>query len=254
VESRGRGIRLQHLTPIPQADSLGEISATLLSRLDEQATRKKDDDGRTVEEKFTEERRLMLALAPARFLARKVVTVTVSRNSQVRVEGAHYSVPSAWAGLEVTAYVGPEDVEIVCRGEKIAHERQRFGKKVTIYRHYLRELSRKPQALRQVAPELLRELGEPFAEFWRMLVDRHGPADAARVFARVLEAVCERGEPVVGEVVRRMLRDGGTGLLALPCNRDIPVRIAVPEPLRGVEIEQVRASRYDALLSEACDD
>lgn len=254
VESRGRGIRLQHLTPIPEAVSLPEISRELLRRLDEQAAHKKDIDGRTVLEKFPEERRQMLPLPGARFLARKVVTVTASRSARVRVEGAHYSVPSMWAGLEVTAYVGPGDVEIVCRGEKETYERQGFGRTVTRYRHYLPELSRKPQALRQVAPELLEELGEPFGEFWRLLVDRHGPGDAARVFARVLEAVCERGEPVVGEVVRRMLRDGETGLLALACRQQAPVRIVVPEPLRGVEIEQASAGRYDALLSEAGDD
>ncbi len=254
VESRGRGIRLQHLTPIPQAGSLSEISRELLRRLGEQAAHKKDIDGRTVLEKFTEDRRQMLPLPGARFLARKVVTVTASRSARVRVEGAHYSVPSTWAGLEVTAYVGPGDVEIVCRGEKETYERQRFGRTVTRYRHYLPELSRKPQALRQVAPELLEELGEPFGEFWRLLVDRHGPADAARVFARVLEAVCERGEPVVGEVVRRMLREGATGLLALPCRQEVPVRIVVPELLRDFEIEQAKASRYDALLRVACDD
>ncbi len=251
VESRGRGIRLQHLTPIPKAGSLGEISQKLLGRVDEQAKRKKDVDGRTVQEKFAEDRRQMLALPATPFQARKVVTVTVSRSAQVRVEGAYYSVPSAWAGLPVTAYVGPEEVEIVGRGEGTTHQRQRFGAKATVYRHYLPELSRKPQALRQVAPELLKELGEPFGEFWRLLVDRHGPADAARVLARVLEAVCERGERVVSEVVRRMLRDGETGLLALPCEREMPVRIVVPERLRSVEIEQARASRYDALLAEA---
>ena len=254
VESRGRGIRLQHLTPIPNADSLAEISRKLLDRVDEQARRKKDVEGRTVEEKFTEDRRQMLVLPPARFHARKTVPVTVSRSAQVRVEGAYYSVPSAWAGLSVTAYVGPEEVEIVGREESMIHERQRFGAKVTVYRHYLPELSRKPQALRQVAPELLKELGEPFGEFWRLLVDRHGPADAARVLARVLEAVCERGEPVVREVVKRMLKDGQTGLLALPCAQEIPVRIVVPEPLRTVEIEQAKASHYDALLSEASND
>ena len=254
VESRGRGIRLQHLTPIPNADSLSEVSEKLLERVDEQAKRKKDIDGRTVQEKFTEERRQMLVLPAARFQARKVVPVTASRSAQVRVEGAYYSVPSTWAGLAVTAYVGPEEVEIVSRGQRTTHGRQRFGAKATVYRHYLPELSRKPQALRQVAAELLGELGEPFGEFWRLLVDRHGPADAARVLARVLEAVCERGETVVGEVVRRMLKDGETGLLALPCKQELPVRIVVPEPLRTVEIEQAKASRYDALLCEAHND
>ena len=48
----------------------------------------------------------------------------------------------------------------------MSHPRQRFGGRRVSYRHYLGELSRKPQALRQVAPELLAELGEPYGRLW----------------------------------------------------------------------------------------
>lgn len=70
------------------------------------------------------------------------------------------------------------------------------------YRHYLPELARKPQAIRQVAGELVRDLGSPFRELWRELVDEDGPRYASRVFANVLEAVVELGRPTV---VQRLL-------------------------------------------------
>ena len=59
------------------------------------------------------------------------------------------------------AAVGVEEVTLSLGTERVSHRRQRFGGRRVSYRHYLGELSRKPQAVRQVAPELLAELGEP---------------------------------------------------------------------------------------------
>ena len=97
VEGRGRGIRLQHLTPIPQGPSLGMISADLLAHLDA-------EEGWRV--RFAEERPLMQPLPATPFEARKVVLVRVRRTATVQVEGAWYSVPSRWAGLSATAFIG----------------------------------------------------------------------------------------------------------------------------------------------------
>jgi transposase len=105
VEARGKAIRLQHLTPIPRAQSLAEIAQALLDALDRQAETRRDREGRTVLERFEAERRAMLPLPERAFDARKVVLCSVSRRSLVKVEGATYSVPSSWQGLEATAYV-----------------------------------------------------------------------------------------------------------------------------------------------------
>jgi transposase len=150
VEGRGRGIRLQELTPIPEGGSLREISVALLARLDQAMADRKDEQGRSVAQRFAEEFPRMLAL-PEPFAARRAEPVSVSRTARVRVEGAWYSVPSRWAGLSAMAYVGPEDVKLFCRGEEQTHPRQPFGGKSIRYRHYLPELARKPQAVRQVA-------------------------------------------------------------------------------------------------------
>jgi hypothetical protein len=93
------------------------------------------------------------------FEARKTMLVPVSSKATVQIGVATYSVPSGWARLEATAYVGVEDIKLVCRGETEVVPRQRRGGKQIRYRHYLPELAKKPQAMRQVAPELVAELG-----------------------------------------------------------------------------------------------
>jgi hypothetical protein len=117
-----------------------------------------------------------------------------------------YSVPSAWAGLDVTAHVGADDVQVVGPTGTVVHPRMRLGQRSIDYRHYLSELARKPQALRQVAAELVRDLGTPFDTAGRLLVDRHGPKQAARIFAKVLGYVETRGLAVVAQTLQAALR------------------------------------------------
>ena len=54
------------------------------------------------------------------------------------------------------------------------HPRKRFGQRSIDYRHYLAELARKPQAVRQGLPDLLRDLGEPFPAIWISCTRRTG--------------------------------------------------------------------------------
>jgi hypothetical protein len=163
VEARGKGIRLAHLTPIPRGETLAEISEFLLREV---------ELAFADEQRFAEERPRLRLLPERAFEARKVELVSVSRCSTVRIEGATYSVPSHWASLRATVYVGVEDVKLVCCGQTETYPKERKGGKKIRYRHYLSELSRKPQAVRQVAPELICELGEPYGKLWEMLVER----------------------------------------------------------------------------------
>jgi transposase len=251
VEGRGKGIRLQHFVPIPRAESLRAIASELLARLDRQASKRRTEDGKTVLERFEEERSRMLPLLSAGFDPAKVVLCEISRSALVRVNGATYSVPMQWHTLQATAYVGAASVRIVCRGESVVYERQGFGRKVVRYTHYLPELARKPQAVRQVAAELLAELGEPYGALWRLLVDVHGPADAARVFAKVLGAIVEHGRDRVAEAIASALASNRTDLLDLA--RDVTAAkghmIEVPASLAGYDIEKTSAAEYDALLA-----
>lgn len=243
VESRGKAIRWQELVPIPSGPSLVTISTSLLARLAARST-----------ERFAEERAAMLPLPSVAFgAARCHPDVAVSSRSIVSVEGAQYSVWSTWARREVTAYAGVDEIRFVFSGDKrvVVHPRQRFGGRSVDYRHYLHELAHKPQALRQVVDELIVALDEPFAAAWRLLVDQHGPKQAARLFAQVLRAIEDRGERDVAADVKAALETGEPIQLAVRTRAsaapEVPVE-QLPRSLVGVEVRAGAAADYDALL------
>ena len=243
VEARGRGIRLQQMTPIPRGRSLAEIAQALLERLDAETG---------WQERFAEEKAVLRPLPSSSFEARRVVPVRVRQSATIQVEGAWYSVSSRWAGLSATAYIGVEDVRIVCRGEEVTHPRQRFGGRSIRYRHSLSELARKPQAVRQVAPELVAESGEPYGQLWALLLESHSELDAARTLARVLGAVCEQGEEAVQVALTKALTTQRANLLALlPVSATRPEHNPVPLSLAGYEVPAGRAADYDHLLLAA---
>ena len=243
VEARGKGIRLAHLTPIPRGETLSEISEVLLREV---------EMAFTGEQRFVEERRHLRELPERPFEARKVELVSVSRRSTVSVQGVSYSVPSHWASLRATAYVGIEDVRFVCCGQSVVYSKERKGKQRIRYRHYLSELAKKPQALRQVAPELVMELGAPYSKLWAMLTERYGEKEAARVLSRILGATVDHGEELVARALEAALSRGRFDLLALAEHledrRGRSRSVAVPEALSGYRVESTNASDYDRLL------
>ncbi len=243
VEARGKGIRLAHLTPIPRGETLSEISEVLLREV---------EMAFTAEQRFVEEQRHLRGLPEHPFEARKVVLVSVSRRSTVSVGGATYSVPSQWASLRATAYVGVEDVRLLCCGQAVLYPKERKGKQRIRYRHYLSELAKKPQAVRQVAPELIREMGEPYGKLWAMLTERYGEKEASRVLCRILGAAVDHGEELVAEALEAALSRGRFDLLALAEHledrRGRSRSVAVPEALSGYRVESANASDYDRLL------
>jgi transposase len=243
VESRGKAIRWQHLVPIPREDSLGAIRNALLARLDASFD----------EQRFAVEKAQSLPLAAARFdVRRTLASVAVSRRSLVAVEGATYSVPCTWAGLAIVAHVGSDEITLVGPTGKITWERLRFGQRAVDYRHYLRELATKPQAVRQVAAPLIRDLGPSYGAAWRALVDAHGPKQAARVFAKVLGHVEERGVDAVAATLDKALAASEPLLLALaPPATPAPAMSALtlPSALRDVDVVSGRAADYDKLLA-----
>lgn len=249
VESRGKAIRLQHLTPIPRGESLAVIAQGVQGRLDQAFATKVDDEGVLRSARLAEEVQHCLALPAVALPARRVVLVSVSRRSVVRIEAVQYSVPSHWAGLAATAFVGVETIRLSCRGEEVELAKQRRGTRAIRYRHYLPELAKKPQAVRQVAPELTAELGEPYGQLWEALVGRHGAMEAARLLARIVGAIVDRGEEQVTAALSRALAQQRYDLLELQAPACLtPQRIEVPPALATYAVETARAADYDWLL------
>jgi hypothetical protein len=246
VEARGKGIRLAHMTPIPEGNTLSGIAAAVLAEVDETATRKVGRDGRTVMSKFEEEAAHLRSLPPTPFDVRRILPVTVSRQALVRFDGVDYSVPAEWARLDATAYIGVDTIDIHCMGGQVTLERARCGRRHVRYRHYFKELSRKPQALRQVAPELLDELEEPYRKLWNALSDAHGQLEAARVLAKILAAVKTCGEEEIARWLDQALN--GRAFAAEPTSPTRPVE--VPAALACYTVLAGRAADYDALLAK----
>lgn len=251
VESRGKSIRLQHLTPIPQGESLGEVSRQLMERLDARMGSSRNEEGESVSERWTLEQPRLRPLPNTPFEPRLAEVVKISRQAMVRVRGVRYSVPSHWKCLRATAYVGAEDVRIVCGTETKVFALEPDKKRVVQYRDYLAELAKKPQAVRQVHPRLLEELGEPFGKLWTMLVSRYSEREAARLLSRLLGAMVDHGETTVAELVHEALERGDVDCLTLPQVDPGPVPVEVPEGLHDIEVESACAADYDEILEEA---
>ena len=250
VESRGKAIRQQVLVPIPAGLTLAAINATLLAQMDARLDTHRDAAGHTIGERFTEERR-QCRPAPTPFAPEATTFATVSPRALVRFEGAVYSVWTRWVGLDLVVRVGATTVTVVGRdGTCVTHPRKRFGERAIDYRHYLAELARKPQAVRQVLPDLLRDLGDPFPAIWEQFRGAHGPREAARHFAKVLGQLETHGAAVVVPALRVALATGVPLLLALT-PAPAPVRVvldALPAALREIDVASGCAADYDAWL------
>jgi transposase len=248
VESRGQAVRQQALVPIPSGPTLAGINDALLAQMDARLVTTRDAAGQTIGARFAEERRLF-RLAPTPFASEATTLATVTPRALVRLEGAVYSVWTRWAGLDLVVRVGPSTVTIVGRdGTRVHHPRKRFGERSIDYRHYLAELARKPQAVRQVLPDLLRDLGAPFPAIWDQLHGAHGPRDAARLFAKILGQVDTQGAAVVVPALTAALATGTPLLLALTPAAPRVVLAAVPALLRDVEVGSGCAADYDGWL------
>ena len=197
-------------------------------------------DGQTVHALFEQERPRILPLVEP-FDPRKTELSTVRRMAKVRVGGAAYSVPSHWKLLEITAMLGCDEVTLINGDERETYRRGAFGESQTRYRHYLPELSRKPQALRQVVHELLPELDAVYGKLWRLLVVGHGPLSAARLFGGVLEAVVDRGDKEVSAAIAHALKHDRIDLLGL-VPQPGPSTIDMGERITGLEARLVEVA------------
>lgn len=248
VESRGKLIRWQHLSPVPEAPSLGEIATKLLARLDASMDRPRRRGEDTVAALWEVERPAMLPL-PARSHDPGVLElVQVDRQSQIRVYGARYSVPSTWKGLLVKAWRYADRVVVSDGRARVERPRVHANEKHIEYRDYLPDLARKPQALEQVANTLVAQLGAPFDQVWERLVADRGRQQAAQAYKAVLAAIVERGEDEVGRLLRRALEAGEDPVLALRPPASRRQNLPIPAALAAVRVQVSSLFVYDELL------
>jgi hypothetical protein len=132
--------------------------------------------------------------------------------------------------------------------DTVCHRRAPFGGRCVDYRHLLVPLSQKPQALRQVAAELVAQFGDPWPALWKALCALHSPdeIEAARRLAPWLERADRQG---VGRPLARAIdaaiADGS--LVSTPRRKATQEATThVPVALQMYAVETPDLSRYDA--------
>jgi transposase len=248
VESRGKNVRLQHLSPIPSGSSLQEISEKLLARLERKLDRPRERGGRSIAELWEEERQVLDPLPPIRHDPGVLELVKVDRQARIRRKGARYSVPCGWKLLQVEAWLYADRVVIVNQGERVEHARVPGHRSSIWYPHYLPELARKPAAIEQVAHKLLPQLGEPYERLWRRLELLRGRREAARAFRSVAAAIVEHGHDAVTRAVWRALERDEDPLLAIQPRHAADPVTRLPPSLAQQRVEASSLAVYDGLL------
>lgn len=243
VEARGKGVRLANLSPIPEGDSLEAINLELLQRLDRPFQAEGGDPKRR--QSWEEDRAKMHEIPASDYDPSVLSAQTVGRNALVLVAGAAYSVPVAWHGLQATTRRYADKVVIELKGERVEHLRVPSGQRSIWYPHYLPELARKPNALAQVAPVLMQQLGEPFQELWRVLLEKRGRLEAARSFKEVLRLLLSAGVEAARKAVEAGLRKAPPGGPAREAENG---QMVLPPSLAGVVVECGGLTHFDVLM------
>lgn len=97
----------------------------------------------------------------------------------------------------------------------------------------------------------MRDLGAPFTAAWSLLCEQKGSFEAARAFAKVLQAVADLG---IDETAKRLvdaLETNESILLALRPRVAPPTSVAadaIPDALRSVDIEGPSMRDFDVAL------
>ena len=250
VEARGKNIRLQSMVPVPSGVTLDDISKSVLADVEKRFWAKADAAAG-----WQSEHGLMHDAPRRPYDPRKTeVSVPVSSRAEVVVEGSTYSVPSRWARLSVTTHAGVSEVELVGPGG-VSEVRRRIpkgGRDIDYARHYLEELSKKPQAVRQVADTLMAQLGEPFPAWWRHLVESDGARAAARQMARILRALLELGrDECIARVTAAMLTGESLSTALLVPLTSTAMSLSTVPDIFAIDIETSSVRAFDDLLLNA---
>jgi hypothetical protein len=178
VDGRGKAVRCQALVPIPSAPTLAGINQALLAGMDARLDMGRDVTGQTMEIRFVEETKPVRSCR-SRLSPRRPPIGTVSSRALVRLEGAGYSVPCGWAGLDLIGRGGAAKIPIIGRDEtQITHARKRFGQRSIDYRHYLPELRASRRRCAKYCPICRAILARHFPRSGTISTS-HRPRDAA---------------------------------------------------------------------------
>jgi len=200
--------------------------------------------------RLAEEMRVLRSLPEGRLDTTRRLQVRVSPGSLIQVHRNSYSVHSRLIGELVEVRLKADTVE-VWYGERKMEELPRLrgrGKHRVDYRHIIDWLVRKPGAF-----ENYRYREELFPTSWfrvgyDALREQWGPRRGAKEYVQILALAARRGESMVEESLRALLKEGPERLSAAALLASLEEG-APHAPITAVEVEPVSLAVFDELLS-----
>lgn len=147
-------VRRNYLVPVPEAESLEDLNARLLSEcLAYGEHRLKEREG-TVNELFAQEQQGLLPLPVIPFSTEQTMSGKVDAYATVIVDKNRYSVPSRYVGLKVRVQLGLDRIDLYHGGKRLATHARLFGnnKWQLAPDHYLELIQQRPGSFHEARP------------------------------------------------------------------------------------------------------
>lgn len=207
VENLVKYAKQQFFTPMPSVSSLDELNQWLLEKCMAYENQKVPRTPMTVGEAFLQEKGKMLPLPPSPLDCYREVLLKSNSLSMITFEQNAYSVPVAYASVELSCRVYADDLSIYHKGELVAIHKRCFekGKEILNYDHYLDLLLIRPGAVPYARP--LRNAQLPL--IYQQFLDKckHRP-NGMKEFVRILLLHREFNPSLVEETLRECYEKG----------------------------------------------
>jgi transposase len=192
VESEVGRFRRRHLVPVPSFETLEAFNTYLRQCCDADEQRTMVQRHETVGQRWSDVVGKLKPLPLEAFETTEVFKPRVDSKSRVNVKRNFYSVPTVYAGRQVTAEVSANTVTVKAGNGIVAKHARQYGvyEEALQLDHYLDLLYRKPGALAgsKVIGQARRSGAFPlcYDRLWEALQNRYGDAEGTRQLLDVL--------------------------------------------------------------------
>ncbi len=182
--------RRNYMVPVPEVASIEALNCKLFEQCNCYGSHKVTGREHTVEVLNETEKKQLLQMPEAVFSNLQILTGKVDKYATVIVEKNRYSVPTCYAGQEISVLLGVGQVDIFAKSRQLAsHERLYGNNKWQLNPdHYLDLLQQRPMAFNSARP--IRQWRESWPnalqQFLKRLCRVHGETKGIKDFISVL--------------------------------------------------------------------
>jgi len=242
VENGVKITRRKCFSPIPRVDSWAELQKHIdVCLLKYNKTHKIQGEANGIWENYQSERGTLMPLPLSPMDPFETSRAKVRHDQTVAYDGARYSVPHGYVGMDTTLRVSPFEIEVFYRGNLLCtHQRLRTkGESQYILEHYLDALSRKPRAIDQALPIIKGQMPPQCRAF----LETCPAKDAKRQLVSLMLLAREIGAECVLRAMDEAQKTGCPTADLVKLYLDIEVK-----PGSDIAIEHAQLSLYDMLI------